>query len=126
MVEKEAATEDKRLRIIEAAQKRFAHFGLVKTTMNEVADDIGMSKAAIYYYFKDKESIFKEVVIKEQSDFCRQMKTLIASDNNIDIILKDYIEKRNKYLQTLLNLGKLSYETFRANKPLFGDLGKIF
>jgi AcrR family transcriptional regulator len=39
--------------IIEAARKRFSHYGLTKTTMNEIAADIGMSKASLYYYFPD-------------------------------------------------------------------------
>lgn len=126
MVEKDSVAEDKRIRIIEAAQKRFAHFGLEKTTMLEIAGDLGMSKASLYYYFADKESIFKEVVLKEQSDFCKQMNNLIESNKKIDTVLKSYIEKRTEYLKYLLNLGKLSFESFRANKPLFGDLGKIF
>lgn len=44
--------------ILEAARKRFAHFGISKTTMNEIAADIGMSKASLYYYFPDKEKLF--------------------------------------------------------------------
>ena len=126
MVEKELVAEDKRVRIIEAAQKRFAHFGLEKTTMLEIANDLGISKASLYYYFTDKESIFKEVVLKEQADFCKQMNTHIASNNKIDTVLKNYIEKRTEYLKYLLNLGKLSFEAFRANRPLFVALGKIF
>lgn len=126
MVEKELVAEEKRVKIIDAAQKRFAHFGLEKTTMLEIAGDLGISKASLYYYFTDKESIFKEVVVKEQAAFCKQMNTLIASNNKIDLVLKNYIEKRPQYLKHLLNLGKLSFEAFRANKPLFGDLVKIF
>lgn len=126
MVEKELVAEDKCVKIIEAAQKRFAHYGLEKATMSEIAEDLGISKAALYYYFTDKESIFKEVVLKEQADFCKQMNSLIASDKSIDIVLKNYIEKRIEYLKTLLNLGKLRYEAFRVNKPLFVELGKIF
>jgi TetR/AcrR family transcriptional regulator len=126
MVEKQAVAEYKQERITEAAQKRFAHYGLEKTTMNEIAEDIGISKALLYYYFKDKESIFKEVVLKEQSFFCTHMKSLIESNKPVTVVLKDYIEKRTEYLKMLLNLGKLRYEAFRATKPLFADLGRIF
>jgi TetR/AcrR family transcriptional repressor of mexJK operon len=126
MVEKDLVVEVKQARILDAAQKRFAHFGLEKTTMNEIAEDLGMSKASLYYYFTDKESIFKEVVIKEQRDFCQQMQELILSNNGIEQVLRNYIEKRIEYLKTLLNLGKLRYEAFRVNKPLFSELGKIF
>ncbi|HEY4784669.1 MAG TPA: helix-turn-helix domain-containing protein, partial [Bacteroidales bacterium] len=45
--------------ILKAAQKRFGLYGLEKTTMKEIASDMGMSKAALYYYFPDKEGLFK-------------------------------------------------------------------
>ena len=52
---------EKLSKVLDAAQKRFARFGLSKTTMNDIADDLGVSKASLYYYFPDKESIFKKV-----------------------------------------------------------------
>jgi TetR/AcrR family transcriptional repressor of mexJK operon len=126
MVEKVCISEDKPIKIVVAAQKRFAHFGLEKTAMHEIAEDVGISKAALYYYFKDKECIFKEVILKEQDDFCKQMSRIIESDEKIEVILTNYIEKRTQYLKTLLNLGKLRYDTFKANKPLLVELGRIF
>ncbi|MGI8637960.1 MAG: TetR/AcrR family transcriptional regulator, partial [Segetibacter sp.] len=43
------AQDKKRDVIIQAAQKRFSHFGVDKTTMNEIADDLSISKASLYY-----------------------------------------------------------------------------
>lgn len=50
--------DKKRILIIEAALKRFAHYGLSKTTMTEIAKDISFSKALLYYYFPDKLSLY--------------------------------------------------------------------
>jgi len=33
----------------------FRRFGLAKVTMDEIAADLGISKAALYYYFPAKE-----------------------------------------------------------------------
>jgi len=55
--------------ILKSAQKRFGLYGYEKTTMKEIASDLGMSKAAMYYYFPDKEGLFKAVVEMEQSEF---------------------------------------------------------
>ena len=126
MVEKTIIPEEKLAKILDAAQKRFARYGLQKTTMSEVADDLGISKAALYYYFPDKENIFKDVVLKEQTDFCLHMNKVIASGDNISSILNNYIEKRIEYLKRLLNLGQLNFEAFHASRPLFAELGKIF
>jgi TetR/AcrR family transcriptional repressor of mexJK operon len=42
----------KRIKILEAATRRFAHFGMAKTTMSEIAKDLNFSKALLYYYFR--------------------------------------------------------------------------
>lgn len=48
--------------IIDAAIKRFAHFGVAKTTMAEIAADLSFSKASLYYYFPDKLNLYAEVL----------------------------------------------------------------
>lgn len=58
------AQDKKRDAIIEAAQKRFLHFGVGKTTMNEIADDLSISKASLYYYFPDKLNLYAAVLHK--------------------------------------------------------------
>src|SRR5690606_18731774 len=48
----------KRSLILEAAIRRFAHFGLAKTTMSDIASDLAFSKALLYYYYPDKHSLY--------------------------------------------------------------------
>src|SRR5215203_1133931 len=56
------AQDQKRDAIIEAALKRFAHFGVAKTTMAEIAADLSISKASLYYYFPDKLNLYAAVL----------------------------------------------------------------
>ena len=56
------AQDQKRDLIIEAAIKRFAHFGVAKTTMTEIAADLSLSKASLYYYFPDKLNLYADVL----------------------------------------------------------------
>ena len=124
--EKITIPPEKLSKILDIAQKRFARFGLTKTTMSDIADDLGVSKASLYYYFPDKECIFKKVVFKEQADFCLQMKKIQESDKKINTVLTEYIENRIEYLKALINLGQLSHEAFHAHTPLYSMLGKEF
>jgi AcrR family transcriptional regulator len=48
---------DIRCQIIEAAKKRFSHFGYAKTTMAEVAADCSMSPGNLYRFFPGKLDI---------------------------------------------------------------------
>jgi len=58
------AQDQKQEVIIEAAIKRFAHFGVTKTTMSEIAADLSLSKASLYYYFPDKLNLYAAVLNK--------------------------------------------------------------
>ncbi|MGK6349673.1 TetR/AcrR family transcriptional regulator [Parapedobacter sp. DT-150] len=54
--------DKKRTQILEAATRRFAHFGMAKTTMSEIAQDLSFSKALLYYYFPDKNALYAAVL----------------------------------------------------------------
>ncbi|NLU94068.1 TetR/AcrR family transcriptional regulator [Chitinophaga sp. Ak27] len=58
------AKDEMRDKILEAALKRFTHYGASKTTMNEIADDLHCSKASLYYYFPDKKAMHVAVLEK--------------------------------------------------------------
>lgn len=53
--------DDKKKQIIDAALKRFSHFGITKTSMSEIADDLKLSKANLYYYFPDKFALIEAI-----------------------------------------------------------------
>ena len=58
--------------ILEAARKRFFHYGYAKTSLDEIANDIGIGKATLYHYYKNKEDIFLNVV-KQESSYLRKL-----------------------------------------------------
>lgn len=54
--------DEKRTKILETAKRRFSHYGMAKTTMAEIAKDLSFSKALLYYYFPDKNSLYAAVL----------------------------------------------------------------
>lgn len=107
--------------ILSVAQKRFGLFGLEKTTMKEIAADLGMSKAALYYYFPDKEGLFKAVVEMEQGEFFQVVSQIQENIAEPDVMLREYIRIRFKYFKTLFNLSRLRFEEFNHMKPMLSD-----
>ena len=67
--------------ILKVAQDLFSKFGLEKTTMDEIAKMARMGKASIYYYFKSKESIYKEVIQKEGKILQEKIRLAINKEN---------------------------------------------
>ena len=112
--------------IIEAARNRFAHYGFSKVTMEEVALDVGMGKASLYYYFPNKEDLFKSVIQKEQDLFVEEIKNLIRQNLTATKKLEDYVSKRLEYFQQLINLATLNVHSFVDIKSMFKELFKSF
>lgn len=97
--------DEKRDRILEIAKKRFAHYGMAKTTMAEIAKDLSLSKALLYYYFPDKNSLYAAVleqIIDECQDFVESsVKKAKNVDEAINIVLDKSMEFKKKYFYIL-------------------------
>jgi AcrR family transcriptional regulator len=104
--------------ILEAAQKRFGLYGLEKTTMREIAKDVGISKASLYYYFPDKEHIYKMVVELEQEVFFDLIKKNMEQTTDPELMIKHFVDVRLNYFKTFFNLTRLRHNEFRSMKKI--------
>ena len=112
--------------ILEAARSRFAHYGYSKVTMEEIASDVEMGKASLYYYFPTKEGLFKSVIKKEQDLFVEEIENLLKQDFSASEKLRSYVIKRLEYFQQLVNLGTLNLHSVLDIKSVFKELLKAF
>ena len=108
--------------ILKAAQKRLGLYGYDKTTMQEIASDISMSKAAVYYYFPDKESLFKAVIENEQKEFFRLLEERTAGITEADQMIMELVELRHSLFRKFLNLSKFRLSDNQKVTPLLLDL----
>jgi len=107
--------------ILDAAQKRFGLYGIEKTSMREIADDLNLSKASLYYYYPDKESLYRAVVEKEQSEFLERIAERMSTRKAADLLLMEYSQARLSYFRTLLNLSRLRFQFYSDLKPVLKD-----
>lgn len=112
--------------IIETAQKRFGLYGVEKTSMQEIADDLMLSKASLYYYFPDKENLYKAVVEKEQNEFITKLTERMLSIKEPDLLLREYVNTRLSYFRSLLNISRLRLEAYSDLKPVFRETMILF
>jgi AcrR family transcriptional regulator len=64
---------DTRARLRELALQLFAEQGYEATSLREIAERLGVTKAALYYYFKSKEDIVRSLV----EDYVAELDELI-------------------------------------------------
>lgn len=58
---------DTRERIQDVALERFTTKGYDQTSLREIAEDLGVTKAALYYHFKSKEEILESLLAEAAS-----------------------------------------------------------
>jgi len=63
-----------RERVLDAAVALFAEHGVHGTSLQMIADRVGVSKAAVYYQFQSKEGIAMEVIRPSIEDIARVVK----------------------------------------------------
>jgi TetR/AcrR family transcriptional regulator len=120
--------KEKEQAILLAARKRFARYGFSKVTMDEIADDVEMGKASLYYYFPAKENLFKAVIQQEQNQFIEAVENILAKNIPVSQKLIEYVDLRIGISQELLNLGMLTVlsqiDTKAIYKQTFEELHK--
>jgi AcrR family transcriptional regulator len=117
---------EKAVAILAAAQKRFGIYGLEKTSMHEIASDLDMSKGALYYYFPDKEELYKAVVAMEQQQFVETIKTEIENTEDPAKMLHQYAHLRLDYFRKLANLSRMRMAEFNSMKKFLGAIWEAF
>jgi AcrR family transcriptional regulator len=55
-------SETTRRAIVEAAAKRMTRDGIARTTLDDVADDAGVTKGALYHHFASKDDLIVSVI----------------------------------------------------------------
>ncbi|MBN8648399.1 MAG: TetR/AcrR family transcriptional regulator [Caulobacterales bacterium] len=76
MDEKQATS----LRILDAASKRFLHYGYQKTTMNEIARDLSMSTGNLYRFYPSKLDIAEALAIKSENVEFYALENIVQQD----------------------------------------------
>lgn len=65
-------------KLLEQGEKQFSRFGFKKTSVDEIAAAVGISKGAFYRFFESKELLFMEII--EQIEVRSRRKILASID----------------------------------------------
>jgi TetR/AcrR family transcriptional regulator len=91
-------------RILAAARKVFTTKGMAGARMQDIADEAGINKALLHYYFKDKNKLFETIFLDEAQRFFPKINTIFSSDaplfHKIENFVSEYIDEMlvNPYL----------------------------
>ncbi|MDI3287467.1 TetR/AcrR family transcriptional regulator [Polyangium sp. 15x6] len=89
------AVNDTRSRLLATALKLFGEHGMEGTSMQMIADDLGVTKAALYYHFKSKDEIAEAVVapaLQEMDQILDEARTKRSRGAQIDHALAGFVD----------------------------------
>lgn len=91
-------------RILTAARNVFTTRGMNGARMQDIADEAGINKALLHYYFRDKDKLFETVFLEEAQKFFPKINAIFNSDDplfeKIEKFVNEYIDEmqENPYL----------------------------
>jgi AcrR family transcriptional regulator len=68
-------------RILDKSLEHFLQFGFSKVTMNEIAEDLGMSKKTLYHYFPSKEELLLAVMNRLHAETGSRIDAVVDDKN---------------------------------------------
>lgn len=77
-------------RILEEALRLFAQSGYMGTSMNDIADQLGVTKAALYKHYKSKQEILDSIVEKMNQMDRERVKEYDMPEGNMEEVIEGY------------------------------------
>ncbi len=72
--------DERQHQILDAAAAVIIRLGYDKTTMNDIADEAGVSRGTVYLYFKGKEELFEALLYREYMQYAQTWLEYIEAD----------------------------------------------
>lgn len=117
--------QEAKRRIVEGAMKTFFRMGYQKTKMTDIGKDLGVSKGAIYQYFKSKEELFFVVVDHLISQRRKQVMKFLGEKGLEGLKSEEYFSlyllEPSASLNFTIDLISESLNNEKLNKKLSGD-----
>ncbi len=112
----------KKVQILKTSQQILARYGFSKTTMDDIAQAMGMKKASLYYYYKSKEDILRDVVQYESEQFLKALQEEIKSLHTPREKILRFLQFRLEQFKLVMNLHQISIQAFLEATSLVSDL----
>ncbi|MEO6330456.1 MAG: helix-turn-helix domain-containing protein [Ginsengibacter sp.] len=113
-------------KIIAAAKKIFLAKGLAGARMQDIADEAGINKSLLHYYFRSKDKLFEHIFTGIAGAFLPRVINMLESDKTIfekiEIFCQEYISQviQTPYVPIFI-LNEINRQPEAFLKKMFGD-----
>jgi AcrR family transcriptional regulator len=113
---------DRREEIVSAATELFYEYGFQKATMRDICGKIGITPAALYYHFRNKEEILYTIIERSSNNLYLLLRSCFSGDKDPTEKLKNAIYQHILSIKHAREGAKIIIEDKRF---LGGDLNRL-
>lgn len=73
--------ERTRSAILAAAENYFSRLGFAATRLEDIADELELTRAALFYYFKDKQTLYDAMIADSFGDLAVRLEGILQQEN---------------------------------------------
>ena len=116
--------DETREKILKVASRIFGQYGFYRSTMDEVARTAHKAKGSIYYYFSNKEDLFREVVVGEMDVIKSSLQKVILEDKPATEMIKSYFLVRMDVMRKCVNYHQMLQADFAEKFEFLNEARK--
>ncbi len=117
--------KNKKKEILKTASKLFSEFSFSDVSMEKIAQKLGITKPALYYYFKSKKEIYFEVLNEAFEKLKKEIEKKVSLVKSKEEILSKTIEGYLEFCLKEKNLFRLLHLNPPKNSQMKSKLEKI-
>jgi AcrR family transcriptional regulator len=113
---------DRRASILGAALARFGQYGYRRTALEDVAREAGISRAALYLHFRNKEDLFRALSSRLQDGALAAADAAAAAGGTVEERLRRVLEAKFGHFYDLAHRSAHARELLDENDRICGDI----
>ena len=95
--------------VLETALSIFSRYGFKKTTMEDIAKELGMTQPNLYFYIKNKKDLYERAVLHEMGKMFKHMREAANREKNVAQKIVSMSEAGFEYVSKHPNLQTTPY-----------------
>jgi len=123
LTDKEITTESE---IFRAARKVFMQKGFDGARMQEIADEAGINKALLHYYFRSKDNLFGAIFADVMKNFFPKILEVLAGNESLETKISLFVDRYIEFLIANPDIpGFVLHEVSRNPDRLMGNFRQL-
>lgn len=115
-----------RQQILESARLCFARDGLSRATVDVIAQEAGLAKSSLYYYYKSKEDLFKAIIDEDVVQVKTEIRAAMAQADSVLDEIRAFVLTRMRALSRMVNISSALQDDFLRQYTVIQNVRKDY